>query len=148
MEENSSESSVDLSKSETESNSQDQSQNQNQDQSQSKHLAQTEEELEEEKSRSFFHITTRYKIIFVCSLILLLIEGLLIYATIEGALLVPPWQVSIWALAAACSIYSIVRKSLLGLILNFILFFGISLMPVYSELGVRFKPVIDLFMGN
>ena len=138
--ETSTESSVDLSKSET--------QDQTPSKSESKQLAQNEEELDAEKSRSFFHVTTRYKIILIFSLILLLIEGLLIYATVQGALDVPPWQVSVWALAAACSIYSIVRKSILGLILNFILFFGISLLPVYSELGVRFKPVIDLFIGN
>ena len=103
---------------------------------------------ENEEVRSFFHITTRYKIIFLCSLVLLLLEGLLIYAAVQGALKVPMWQVSVWALAGACSIYSIVRKSLLGLFLNIVLFFGISLLPVYSELGERFKPVIDLFTGQ
>lgn len=103
---------------------------------------------ENEEVRSFFHITTRYKIIFLCSLVLLLLEGLLIYAAVQGALKVPMWQVSVWTLAGACSIYSIVRKSLLGLFLNIVLFFGISLLPVYSELGERFKPVIDLFTGQ
>ncbi len=146
---------IDLTKSDTSDKYQVQEQNQAQNQTQSQ--AQTKEAdfnatevkpTENEEVRSFFHVTTRYKIIFLCSLVLLLLEGLLIYAAVQGALKVPMWQVSVWALAAACSIYSIVRKSLLGLFLNIVLFFGISLLPVYSEMGERFKPVIDLFTGQ
>ena len=108
----------------------------------------TKAKLQEDSTPGFFHITRRYKWIFSLSLIILLVTGILIYAKVNNVLGAEYWQMAIWGVCVLLSLYSIFKKSLAALILNLILFFGISLLPAWGLVYQFFKPILELLLGT
>ena len=95
----------------------------------------------------FFHMTTRFKWILALSIVILLVTGVLIYSVYHDALKVEIWQLAIWCVCVILSFYSVIRKSLAATILNLILFFGVSLIPVWQSAHENFQSVFELFFG-
>ena len=105
-------------------------------------------ELQEETNEGFFHITRRYKWILSISVIILIVTSVLIYAKYNNVLGAEYWQMAIWGVCVILSFYSIFKKSLAALILNLILFFGISLIPAWGLVYMFFKPILELLTGT
>ena len=95
------------------------------------------ETASEEKKEGFFSVTRRYKWIFALSALILIVTSILIYAKYNNVLGAEYWQ-----------FYAIIKKSLAALILNLILFFGISLIPAWGLVYMFFKPILELFTGT
>ena len=95
----------------------------------------------------FFHMTTRFKWILALSIVILLVTGVLIYSVYHDALKVEIWQLAIWCVCVILSFYSVIRKSLAAMFLNLILFFGVSLIPVWQSAHENFQSVFELFFG-
>ena len=108
----------------------------------------TKAKLQEDSDQGFFHVTRRYKWIFSVSVIILLVTSILIYAKYNNVLGAEYWQMAIWGLCALLSLYSILKKSLAALILNLILFFGISLIPAWGLIYMFFRPILELLLGT
>lgn len=105
------------------------------------------DEVKDENGNGIFHMTTRFKWILALSIMILLIAGVLIYSAYKDALVVEIWQLSIWCLCVMLAFYSVAKKSLATLILNLILFFGVSLIPVWQSAHENFQSVFKLFFG-
>ena len=104
-------------------------------------------EVKDENGNGIFHMTTRFKWILALSILLLFLVSVLIYSVYMGALAVEIWQAAIWGVCGLLAIYSVVKKSLAAVILNFILFFGVSLIPVWQSAHENFQAVFKLFFG-
>lgn len=105
------------------------------------------DEVKDENGNGIFHMTTRFKWILALSILLLIVVGVLIYSAYKDALQVEVWQLAIWCVCAVLGFYSVVKRSLAAVILNYILFFGVSLIPVWQSARENFKSVFDLFFG-
>ena len=105
------------------------------------------DEVKDESGDSFFHMTTRFKWILALSILILLVNGVLIYSVYHDALQVEVWQLAIWCVCVILSFYSVIRKSLAAMFLNLILFFGVSLIPVWQSAHENFQAVFQLFFG-
>ncbi len=105
-------------------------------------------ETNSEQETGFFHVTTKFKWIFSLSIIILLVTGILIYAKYNNVLGAEYWQMAIWGLCGLLSVYAIFKKSIAALILNLILFFGISLIPAWGLVYQFFKPILELLTGT
>ena len=105
------------------------------------------DEVKDENGNGIFHMTTRFKWILALSILILLVTGVLIYSVYHDALEVEIWQLSIWCLCVILAFYSIAKKSLATVILNLILFFGVSLIPVWQSAHENFQSVLKLFFG-
>ena len=105
------------------------------------------DEVKDENGNGIFHFTTRYKWIIALSLLILFAASVLIYSAYKDALKVEVWQLAIWCVCWLLCAYSIVKKSLAALILNIILFFGVSLIPVWQSAHENFRSVFELFFG-
>ena len=108
----------------------------------------TGEESKEEANKGFFHVTRRYKWIFSLSALILIVTSILIYAKYNNVLGAEYWQMAIWGVCVLLSIYAIIKKSLAALILNLLLFFGISLIPAWGLVYMFFKPILELLTGT
>ena len=105
------------------------------------------DEVKDENGNGIFHMTTRFKWILALSILLLILISALIYAAYKDAIVVETWQLAIWCLCDLLTFYSVAKKSLASLILNFILFFGVSLIPVWQSAHEQFQSVFKLFFG-
>ena len=105
------------------------------------------DEVKDENGNGIFHMTTRFKWILALSILILLVTGVLIYSVYHDALEVEIWQLAIWCLCVILAFYSIAKKSLATMILNLILFFGVSLIPVWQSAHKNFQSVFKLFFG-
>ena len=103
------------------------------------------DEVKDENGNGIFHMTTRFKWILALSILIMLVTGVLIYSVYHDALEVEIWQLAIWCVCVILSFYSIAKKSLATLILNLILFFGVSLIPVWQSAHENFQSVFKLF---
>ena len=103
--------------------------------------------IDEEKP-SIFHVTTKYKWVLALSILMAATEGLLIYSTMMGAVAAEIWQVALWGVGVLLAVYAIVKKSLAATLCNLVLLVGISLIPMWGELYLFFRPVIELFTGS
>ena len=103
------------------------------------------DEVKDENGNGIFHMTTRFKWILALSILILLAAGVLIYSAYKGALVAEIWQIAIWCVCAILSFYSVAKKSVTTLILNFVLFLGVSLIPVWQSAHENFQSVIKLF---
>lgn len=103
------------------------------------------DEVKDENGNGIFHFTTRYKWILALSILMLFAISVLIYAAYKDALIVEIWQIALWAVCWLLGVYAIIRKSLMALILNLILFFGVSLIPVWQSARTNFESVFKLF---
>ena len=105
-------------------------------------------EIDETKNtESLFHMTTKFKWVLALSILIMLVAGVLIYSAYHDALLVEVWQLAIWCVCVLLSFYSIIKKSLAMTILNLILFFGVSMIPVWQSAHENFQSVFELFFG-
>ena len=105
------------------------------------------DEVKDENGNGIFHMTTRFKWILALSILMLFLVSVLLYSTYMGALIVEVWQLAIWGVCGVLAIYSVIKKSLAAVILNFILFFGVSLIPAWQSAHENFKSVFQLFFG-
>ena len=105
------------------------------------------DEVKDENGNGIFHMTPRFKWILGLSILLLFLVCVLIYSVYMGALAVEIWQAAIWGVCGLLAVYSVVKKSLAAVILNFILFFGVSLIPVWQSAHENFQAVFKLFFG-
>lgn len=105
------------------------------------------DEVKDENGNGIFHMTTRFKWILALSMLLLVVVGILIYSAYKDALVVEVWQLAIWCVCAILAFYSVAKRSLSALILNYILFFGVSLIPVWQSAHKNFQSVFELFFG-
>ncbi|MBR0261150.1 MAG: hypothetical protein IJQ85_05075 [Selenomonadaceae bacterium] len=102
-------------------------------------------EVKDENGNGIFHMTTRFKWILALSILILFAVSVLIYSVYMDALKVEIWQLSIWCVCAILSCYSVAKKSLAAVILNLVLFFGVSLIPVWQSAHENFQSVFKLF---
>ena len=105
------------------------------------------DEVKDENGNGIFHMTTRFKWILALSILILFAVSVLIYSVYMDALVVEIWQAAIWGVCGLLAIYSVVKKSLAAVILNLILFFGVSLIPVWQSAHENFQAVFKLFFG-
>ena len=105
------------------------------------------DEVKDENGNGIFHMTTKFKWILALSILILFVNGVLIYSVYHDALKVEVWQLAIWCVCVILSFYSVARKSLATVILNYILFFGVSLIPVWQSAHENFQAVFKLFFG-
>jgi len=105
------------------------------------------DEVKDENGNGIFHMTTKFKWILALSILIMLVAGVLIYSVHMNALEVEIWQLAIWCVCVILSFYSIIKKSLATMILNLILFFGVSLIPVWQSAHENFESVFKLFFG-
>ena len=105
------------------------------------------DEVKDENGNGIFHMTTRFKWILALSILILLATGVLIYSAYHDALQVEIWQLAIWCVCALLALYSVAKKSLAAVVLNLILFFGVSLIPVWQSAHENFQAVFKLFFG-
>ncbi len=105
------------------------------------------DEVKDENGNGIFHMTTRFKWILALSIIILLVAGVLIYSAYKDALIVEIWQLAIWCVCVMLVFYSVIKRSLAAVILNYILFFGVSLIPVWQSAHENFQAVFKLFFG-
>lgn len=105
------------------------------------------DEVKDENGNGIFHMTPRFKWILALSILILLVTGVLIYSAYKDALEVEIWQLAIWCVCVILSFYSVAKKSLATVILNLILFFGVSLIPVWQSAHKNFQSVFKLFFG-
>ena len=108
-----------------------------------------EPEKRNENNNGSFHITTSFTWILVLSIVILLVAGLLVYSAYMGALddKIQNWQLAIWCVCILLSFYSVVKRSLAATILNFILFFVVSMIPVWELGRENLQSVFKLFFG-
>ena len=103
------------------------------------------DEVKDENGNGIFHMTPRFKWILALSILILLVTGVLIYSVYKDALVVEIWQLAIWCVCVLLAFYSVAKKSLAAVILNLILFFGVSLIPVWQSAHENFQAVFKLF---
>ena len=100
-------------------------------------------DVKDENGNGIFHLRTKTKFILVISILILLAAGALIFLTVENYFAAEIWQLAVWSLCGVLAIYSIFAKSIPTMLLNLILFFGVSLIPVWQAGHETFKPVIE-----
>lgn len=106
-----------------------------------------EPEKRNENDNGIFRVTTSFTWILTLSIVILLLAGVFIYAAYKDALTAEIWQLAIWCVCVLLAFYSIVKRSLAATILNFILFFVVSMIPVWELGRENFKSVFKLFFG-
>ena len=105
-------------------------------------------EVKDENGNGIFHLRTKTKFILVISILILLSAGALIYLALENYFASEIWQLAVWGLCGVLAIYSIAARSVPTMLLNLVLFFGVSLIPVWQAGHETFKPVIDKFISE
>lgn len=105
------------------------------------------DEVKDENGNGIFHMTTRFKWILALSTLLLILVGALIYAAYKDAIVAEVWQLAIWCVCAVLTFFAVAKKSVAVLILNFVLFFGVSMIPVWKSAQENFQSLYKLFFG-
>ena len=105
------------------------------------------DEVKDENGNGIFHMTTRFKWILGLSMLLLILVGVLIYSVYNDALVAEIWQLAIWCVCAILACYSVAKRSVATLVLNYVLFFGVSLIPVWQSAHENLQSIIKLFFG-
>lgn len=107
------------------------------------------DEVRDENGNGIFHLRTKTKWIVAFSVLILICAGGLIYAAMEYMLVVENWQLAIWIMCTVIALYSIMARSLASLLFNVVLFFGVSLIPVWQIVYSTFRPAVEkLISGN
>ena len=102
-------------------------------------------EVKDANGNGIFHMRTKTKFILVISILILLSAGALIYLFIEKYIEAEIWQAAIWGLCAILAVYSMFAKSILAMLLNLILFAGVSFLPVWQTGHETLRPIIEKF---
>lgn len=105
------------------------------------------DEVKDENGNGIFHMRTRTKWITGISMLILIFAGGLVYSAMNLLLVVENWQLAIWILCTIIALYSIMARSLASLMFNLVLFFGVSLIPVWQILYTTFRPTIEKIFG-
>ena len=105
------------------------------------------DDVKDENGNGIFHMTTRFKWILGLSLLLLILVGVLIYSVYNDALTAEVWQLAIWCVCAVLTFYSVAKKSVATLVLNYVLFFGVSMIPLWQSAHENLQSIIKLFFG-
>ncbi len=105
------------------------------------------DEVKDENGNGVFHMRTKTKWIIALSILILICAGGLTYAAMNLVLVVENWQLAIWILCTIIALYSIFARSLASLLFNVVLFFGVSLIPVWQILYTTFRPTIEKILG-
>ena|GEM_PF-2030357 len=105
-------------------------------------------EVKDDKGNGIFHMRTKTKFILLISLLILLSAGALIYLALEKIFAAEIWQLAVWGLCGVLAIYSVFAKSIPTMLLNMVLFFGVSLIPVWQAGHETFRPVIEKFTAE
>ena len=105
-------------------------------------------EVKDENGNGVFHMRTKTKIILFFSIVILLAAGASIFLALENFFAAEVWQFAVWGLCGVLAIYSIFARSIPTLLLNFVLFFGVSLIPVWQAGHETFRPVIEKFTSS
>ena len=103
------------------------------------------DEVKDENGNGIFHMTRRFKWILILSLLLLIANAVLIWAVYNDKLVAEVWQLALWCVCAVLAFYSVAKKSLVTVILNYVLFFGVSLIPVWLKAQENIQATIKLF---
>ena len=103
------------------------------------------DEVRDENGNGIFHMTRRFKWILALSLILLIAVGVLIWLVYNDKLWVELWQLVLWCVCAVLAFYSVAKRSLAAVILNYVLFLGVSLIPVWLSAHANVQSVIKMF---
>ena len=103
-------------------------------------------DVKDENGNGIFHMTTRFKWILGLSILLLIMVSILIYSAYTDALVVEVWQLAIWCVCAILAFYSVAKKSVATLILNYVLFFVVSLIPLWQSAHDKFQAILKLFL--
>ena len=103
------------------------------------------DEVKDENGNGIFHMTRRFKWILALSLLILIAVGGLMYAVYNDKLIVEVWQIALWCVCAVLAFYSVAKKSLLALVLNLVLFLGVSLIPLWLAAHENIQSVIKMF---
>ena len=107
------------------------------------------DEVRDENGNGIFHLRTKTKWIVAFSVLILICAGGLTYAAMEYMLVVENWQLALWIMCTVIAVYSIMARSLASLLFNAVLFFGVSLIPVWQIVYSTFRPAIEnLINGN
>lgn len=105
------------------------------------------DEVKDENGNGVFHMRTKTKWIIALSILILICAGGLTYAAMNLVLIAENWQLAIWILCTIIALYSIFARSLASLLFNVVLFFGVSLIPVWQILYTTFRPTIEKILG-
>lgn len=100
-------------------------------------------EVKDENGNGIFHMRTKTKIIVAISTVILLLTIALMYLTIEKYLDAEMWQVIIWGLCGILALYSMFARSVLAMLLNLVLFAGVSFLPIWQSGYKTVQPVIE-----
>ena len=103
------------------------------------------DEVTDENGNGIFHMTRRFKWILILSLLLLIANAVLIWAVYNDKLVAEVWQLALWCVCAVLAFYAVAKKSLLALILNLVLFLGVSLIPLWLAAHENIQSVIKMF---
>ena len=103
------------------------------------------DEVKDENGNGIFHMTTRFKWILALSVVLLILVGALLYAAYKDAIVAEIWQLAIWCVCAVLTFFSVAKKSVAILVLNFVLFFGVSMIPVWMSAQENLQSLYKLF---
>ena len=103
------------------------------------------DEVKDENGNGIFHMTTRFKWILALSFVLLILVGALLYAAYKDAIVAEIWQLAIWCVCAVLTFFSVAKKSVAILVLNFVLFFGVSMIPVWMSAQENLQSLYKLF---
>ncbi len=105
------------------------------------------DEVKDENGNGVFHMRTKTKWIIALSMLIMIFAGGLVYAAMNLVLIAENWQLAIWILCTIIALYSIFARSLASLLFNVVLFFGVSLIPVWQILYTTFRPTIEKILG-
>ncbi|MCR5834219.1 MAG: hypothetical protein K6G55_06185 [Selenomonadaceae bacterium] len=104
------------------------------------------DEVKDENGNGIFHMTPRFKWILALSLLVLIAIGALSYAVFVKVFVAEIWQISLWGICAVLSVYAVVKKSVATLILNLVLMFGVSLIPIWQSAHENLLSIYKLFL--
>ena len=105
-------------------------------------------EVKDENGNGIFHMRTKTKVIVFISILILLAAGALIYLFVENYMNAEVWQVAVWGLCGVLAIYSIFARSILAMLLNLVLFAGLSFIPIWQSGYRTFQPMIEKFSAE
>ena len=105
-------------------------------------------EVKDENGNGIFHLRTKTKFILAISILILLAAGALLYLFAENYIVAEIWQAVLWGLCGVLAIYSIFARSILAMLLNLILFVGVSFIPTWQSGYETFRPMIEKFSSE
>ena len=105
------------------------------------------DDVKDENGNGIFHMTTRFKWILGLSMLLLIAVCALIYAAYKDMIVAETWQLAIWIMCWFLAFWTVAKRSVPTLILNYVLFLCVSMIPLwktaYENLQAMMKILFD-----